>query len=173
MSCWDASATAEPRGSHQSFPVSASGVAIPFPQETFNRAKQWLVELEKEFLPDEIVIALVGNKTDLADEREVAAEVSTHHVPIASIKTHLSRAFSSQVASLLLCQVVSPLLSGMQEPCLVCMGPQGYTVPWHRGNNTALLLLGWGRVCKEQKPALRGDVCKIQPPSKRHLYGRR
>jgi len=36
------------------------------------------MELEKEFLPDEIVIALVGNKTDLADEREVAAEVSTH-----------------------------------------------------------------------------------------------
>ncbi|XP_019472420.1 ras-related protein Rab-17 isoform X1 [Meleagris gallopavo] len=43
-------------------------------KETFNRAKQWLMELEKEFLPDEIVIALVGNKTDLADEREVAAE---------------------------------------------------------------------------------------------------
>ncbi|XP_052531692.1 ras-related protein Rab-17 isoform X1 [Tympanuchus pallidicinctus] len=43
-------------------------------KETFNRAKQWLVELEKEFLPDEIVIALVGNKTDLADEREIAAE---------------------------------------------------------------------------------------------------
>uniref|UniRef100_A0A8V0YEQ7 RAB17, member RAS onco family n=1 Tax=Gallus gallus TaxID=9031 RepID=A0A8V0YEQ7_CHICK len=43
-------------------------------KETLNRAKQWLMELEKEFLPDEIVIALVGNKTDLADEREVAAE---------------------------------------------------------------------------------------------------
>ncbi|OXB71917.1 UNVERIFIED_CONTAM: hypothetical protein H355_004590 [Colinus virginianus] len=43
-------------------------------KETLNRAKQWLTELEKEFLPDEIVIALVGNKTDLADEREVAAE---------------------------------------------------------------------------------------------------
>ncbi|XP_065606385.1 ras-related protein Rab-17 isoform X1 [Cyrtonyx montezumae] len=43
-------------------------------KETLNRVKQWLTELEKEFLPDEIVIALVGNKTDLADEREVAAE---------------------------------------------------------------------------------------------------
>ncbi|XP_074728350.1 ras-related protein Rab-17 isoform X2 [Strix uralensis] len=43
-------------------------------KETFNRAKLWLRDLEKEFLPDEIVIALVGNKTDLAGEREVATE---------------------------------------------------------------------------------------------------
>lgn len=45
-------------------------------QETLSRAKMWLEELEKRFLPDEIVIALVGNKTDLADEREVTTEVS-------------------------------------------------------------------------------------------------
>lgn len=87
------------------------------------------MELEKEFLPDEIVIALVGNKTDLADEREVAAEVSTHHVPIANTETYPSRAFAYQVGSLLLCPVTSPLLSGMQEPCLVPMGPQGHVVP--------------------------------------------
>uniref|UniRef100_A0A8C8B2S8 Ras-related protein Rab-17 n=1 Tax=Otus sunia TaxID=257818 RepID=A0A8C8B2S8_9STRI len=43
-------------------------------KETFNRAKLWLRDLEKEFLPDEIVIALVGNKVDLAGEREVATE---------------------------------------------------------------------------------------------------
>ncbi|KAM6079859.1 ras-related protein Rab-17 isoform 2-T2 [Theristicus caerulescens] len=43
-------------------------------KETLNRAKLWLRDLEKEFLPDEIVIALVGNKTDLAGEREVATE---------------------------------------------------------------------------------------------------
>ncbi|NXD81545.1 RAB17 protein, partial [Halcyon senegalensis] len=43
-------------------------------KETLNRAKLWLRELEKEFLPDEIVIALVGNKTDLATEREVTTE---------------------------------------------------------------------------------------------------
>jgi len=48
----------------------------PSLQETLNRAKLWLRDLEKEFLPDEIVIALVGNKTDLAAEREVATEVS-------------------------------------------------------------------------------------------------
>ncbi|NXL96232.1 RAB17 protein, partial [Alectura lathami] len=43
-------------------------------KETLNRAKLWLRDLEKEFLPDEIVIALVGNKTDLDAEREVMAE---------------------------------------------------------------------------------------------------
>ncbi|NXP25953.1 RAB17 protein, partial [Scytalopus superciliaris] len=43
-------------------------------KETLKRAKLWLEELEKKFLPDEIVIALVGNKTDLADEREVTTE---------------------------------------------------------------------------------------------------
>ncbi|XP_072730480.1 ras-related protein Rab-17 [Ciconia boyciana] len=43
-------------------------------KETLSRAKLWLRDLEKEFLPDEIVIALVGNKTDLAAEREVTTE---------------------------------------------------------------------------------------------------
>ncbi|NXP56569.1 RAB17 protein, partial [Heliornis fulica] len=43
-------------------------------KETLSRAKLWLRDLEKEFLPDEIVIALVGNKTDLAAEREVSPE---------------------------------------------------------------------------------------------------
>ncbi|NXC67668.1 RAB17 protein, partial [Anhinga anhinga] len=43
-------------------------------KETLKRAKMWLRDLEKEFLPDEIVIALVGNKMDLAAEREVTTE---------------------------------------------------------------------------------------------------
>ncbi|NXB79216.1 RAB17 protein, partial [Donacobius atricapilla] len=43
-------------------------------KQTFSRAKLWLEELEKKFLPNEIVIALVGNKTDLAAEREVTTE---------------------------------------------------------------------------------------------------
>ncbi|NWX57912.1 RAB17 protein, partial [Promerops cafer] len=43
-------------------------------KETLGRAKMWLEELEKRFLPNEIVIVLVGNKTDLAAEREVTTE---------------------------------------------------------------------------------------------------
>lgn len=51
-------------------------VLSPSLQETLSRAKLWLRDLEKEFLADEIVIALVGNKPDLAAEREVTTEVS-------------------------------------------------------------------------------------------------
>ncbi|NXO32887.1 RAB17 protein, partial [Cisticola juncidis] len=43
-------------------------------KKTLSRAKLWLEELEKRFLPNEIVIALVGNKTDLDAEREVSTE---------------------------------------------------------------------------------------------------
>ncbi|NXE23255.1 RAB17 protein, partial [Ardeotis kori] len=43
-------------------------------KETLKGAKLWLRDLEKEFLPDEIVVALVGNKMDLAAEREVTTE---------------------------------------------------------------------------------------------------
>ncbi|NXI12111.1 RAB17 protein, partial [Irena cyanogastra] len=43
-------------------------------KQTLSRAKLWLEELEKRFLPNEIVVALVGNKTDLATEREVSTE---------------------------------------------------------------------------------------------------
>ncbi|XP_039925777.1 ras-related protein Rab-17 [Hirundo rustica] len=43
-------------------------------KQTLSRAKLWLEELEKRFLPNEIVVALVGNKTDLAAEREVTTE---------------------------------------------------------------------------------------------------
>ncbi|NXL74875.1 RAB17 protein, partial [Leptocoma aspasia] len=43
-------------------------------KQTLSRAKLWLEELEQRFLPNEIVIALVGNKTDLAAEREVTTE---------------------------------------------------------------------------------------------------
>uniref|UniRef100_A0A452HTL4 RAB17, member RAS oncogene family n=1 Tax=Gopherus agassizii TaxID=38772 RepID=A0A452HTL4_9SAUR len=42
---------------------------------TFARAKLWLRELEKAFLPDELMIVLVGNKTDLTAQREVTFEV--------------------------------------------------------------------------------------------------
>ncbi|XP_015273755.1 PREDICTED: ras-related protein Rab-17 [Gekko japonicus] len=43
-------------------------------KESFEKAKVWLSELEKEFLQNEIVIILVGNKLDLSEEREVTIE---------------------------------------------------------------------------------------------------
>nr|XP_056712751.1 ras-related protein Rab-17 [Euleptes europaea] len=43
-------------------------------KESFEKAKVWLSELEKEFLQDEIIIILVGNKLDLSAEREVSIQ---------------------------------------------------------------------------------------------------
>lgn len=43
-------------------------------KDSFCRAQQWLKDLEKEFLPGEVVVMLVGNKMDLGEEREVTFE---------------------------------------------------------------------------------------------------
>ncbi|XP_044532495.1 ras-related protein Rab-17 [Gracilinanus agilis] len=43
-------------------------------KDTFHRAQNWWKELENEFQPEEIVVILVGNKTDLEDSREVTFE---------------------------------------------------------------------------------------------------
>lgn len=40
-------------------------------KDSFHKAQQWLEDLEKEFHPGEVVLMLVGNKTDLSEEREV------------------------------------------------------------------------------------------------------
>ncbi|XP_007939782.1 ras-related protein Rab-17 [Orycteropus afer afer] len=41
---------------------------------SFLRAQQWLRDLEAEFLPGEVVVMLIGNKTDLDKERQVTFE---------------------------------------------------------------------------------------------------
>lgn len=46
-------------------------------QESLEKAKMWLSELEKEFCPEEIIVALVGNKLDLSAVREVTSQVGT------------------------------------------------------------------------------------------------
>ncbi|XP_042302144.1 ras-related protein Rab-17 isoform X2 [Sceloporus undulatus] len=43
-------------------------------KESLEKAKVWLRELEKEFLHDEIIIVLAGNKVDLSAEREVTLQ---------------------------------------------------------------------------------------------------
>lgn len=44
-------------------------------QDTFERAKAWVKELQRQASPN-IVIALAGNKADLAEKRLVEYEVS-------------------------------------------------------------------------------------------------
>lgn len=41
--------------------------------DSFERAKKWVTELDKQAQPD-IIIALVGNKTDLQTQRQVSKE---------------------------------------------------------------------------------------------------
>ena len=49
----------------------------PTPQDTFQRAKQWVKELQRQGNPN-IVIALAGNKSDLNSKRKVEPEVGPH-----------------------------------------------------------------------------------------------
>ena len=46
-----------------------------FFQDTFGRAKTWVKELQRQASPN-IVIALAGNKADLANKRMVEYDVS-------------------------------------------------------------------------------------------------
>lgn len=55
-------------------PDSASSPCL-CSQETFARAKTWVKELQRQASPS-IVIALAGNKADLASKRMVEYEVS-------------------------------------------------------------------------------------------------
>ncbi|XP_027393809.1 ras-related protein Rab-17 isoform X3 [Bos indicus x Bos taurus] len=43
-------------------------------KDSFCKAQQWLKDLEEELHPGEVVVMLVGNKTDLEEEREVTFE---------------------------------------------------------------------------------------------------
>ena len=51
-------------------------------QDTFQRAKQWVKELQRQGNPN-IVIALSGNKSDLNSKRKVEPEV--RRVPTAAV----------------------------------------------------------------------------------------
>lgn len=51
-----------------------------FVQETFERAKAWVKELQRQASPN-IVIALSGNKADLAEKRLVEFEVTLSSLP--------------------------------------------------------------------------------------------
>ncbi|PNJ34978.1 RAB17 isoform 9, partial [Pongo abelii] len=48
-------------------------------KDSFLKAQQWLKDLEEELHPGEVLVMLVGNKTDLSQEREVTFQ-DEHHV---------------------------------------------------------------------------------------------
>merc|ERR1712166_1673331 len=54
--------------------TSRPGFVLTFSQDSFQRAKSWVKELQRQGSPN-IVIALAGNKYDLASKRKVDTEV--------------------------------------------------------------------------------------------------
>lgn len=54
------------------------GIISSLAQDSFERAKSWVKELQKQGNPN-IVIALAGNKVDLAEHRKVRTEVRFAH----------------------------------------------------------------------------------------------
>lgn len=55
-------------------PLCPADALALFPQDTFARAKNWVKELQRQASPN-IVIALAGNKADLASKRAVEFQV--------------------------------------------------------------------------------------------------
>lgn len=51
-------------------------MCFPLCQDSFCKAQQWLKDLERESPPGEVVVMLVGNKTDLGEQREVTLQVT-------------------------------------------------------------------------------------------------
>ncbi|XP_029386825.1 ras-related protein Rab-17-like isoform X1 [Echeneis naucrates] len=49
-------------------------------RETFARAQMWLNELQKQYIQGSTVMWLIGNKTDLNQERQVSVQVQTNKV---------------------------------------------------------------------------------------------
>lgn len=45
-------------------------------QDSFCKAQQWLQDLERQVPFGEVVVMLVGNKTDLGEQREVTFQVA-------------------------------------------------------------------------------------------------
>ncbi|NXT76640.1 RAB17 protein, partial [Zapornia atra] len=84
-------------------------------KETLNRAKLWLRDLEKEFLPDEIVIALVGNKTDLAAEREVSTEEGEEFARTKGLLFMETSAKSNHLVNEIFTAIAQKLLQREQE----------------------------------------------------------
>lgn len=58
-------------------------------QETFIRVQVWLKELEKQYTAGSVVIWLVGNKGDLAQDREVSVQVQTLEITFLNLSQTL------------------------------------------------------------------------------------
>ncbi|XP_048664770.1 ras-related protein Rab-17 isoform X2 [Marmota marmota marmota] len=75
-------------------------------KDSFHKARQWLADLEKELHPGEGVVMLVGNKTDLGEQREEGKEFAESNKLLfmetsAKLNLQVSEVFSTVAQELL------------------------------------------------------------------------
>ena len=86
------------------------------PQESFERAKAWVTELQRQGNPN-IVIALAGNKTDLSIKRKVQAEDAEAYTKEAGIMFMETSAKTASNANELFVAIGTPPSRLMSEEC--------------------------------------------------------
>ncbi|XP_066466237.1 ras-related protein Rab-17 [Tiliqua scincoides] len=84
-------------------------------QESLEKAKVWLSELEKEFLPGEIIIVLVGNKLDLSAAREVTSQEAKEFATTKGLLYMETSAKSDHQVTELFTMVAQELLKREQQ----------------------------------------------------------
>ncbi|XP_019409713.1 PREDICTED: ras-related protein Rab-17 isoform X2 [Crocodylus porosus] len=131
-------------------------------KETFNRAKLWLRELEKDFLHDEIVIILVGNKTDLATEREVTSEEGKEFARSKGLlHAETSAKSNHQVTDVFMAIghcIILPYCSLASNFCLVTWIPQGRIwLKEVRGGKVAMRRVKFGEL--KVKISMPSGIC--------------
>ncbi|XP_042350975.1 ras-related protein Rab-17-like [Plectropomus leopardus] len=100
-------------------------------RETFIRAQVWLKELEKQHIPGSTVIWLVGNKGDLAQDRQISVQEGQ------SLASDRGLLFTE--TSALSGDQVSQLLIAVAHRVLECLGEQqGVLSEWQETPNVDL-----------------------------------
>lgn len=85
-------------------------------QDTFTRAKNWVKELQRQASPN-IVIALAGNKADLANKRAVDFQVCVHVYFTEKEKGTQESARVSQQTCLSVLITSTPISLGSADVC--------------------------------------------------------
>lgn len=136
------------------------GAVFSYLQESFARAKNWVKELQRQASPN-IVIALSGNKADLANKRAVDFQVRTNK-PCRDCQSFLFFAFLGNTH--LLCQkLVSATPPPPPPPCIRKEGLESYCYYF--------ALTGCPVVHRWQQLAFYGDFSKDVYECEWDIYG--
>ncbi|XP_054334841.1 ras-related protein Rab-17 isoform X4 [Pongo pygmaeus] len=95
-------------------------------KDSFLKAQQWLKDLEEELHPGEVLVMLVGNKTDLSQEREVTFQEGKEFADSQKLLfMETSAKLNHQVS-----EVFNTMASGnLQRKIWRCMAPRKVLCP--------------------------------------------